>query len=50
MPMALPTHLVRIALLALLLAMAAGCASRGPVHAAPDAAIASRHAARAALN
>lgn len=37
MPMALPTHLVRIALLALLLAMAAGCASRGPVHAAPDA-------------
>ena len=37
MPMALPTHVVRIALLALLLAMAAGCASRGPVHAAPDA-------------
>ena len=37
MPMALPTHVVRIALLALLLAIAAGCASRGPVHAAPDA-------------
>lgn len=37
MPMALPIRVVRIALLALLLALAGGCASRGPARAAPDA-------------